>query len=231
MRRLAATLACDLRIQYRYGYPLAAACLALPWILVPALVPGATPDRLLPVFIVCNLLVNAFYFTAGLALLEKAEGTLAMRAASPLRPHEYLASKAATLGLLSLPATLAMVLLLRGPAFQPVLLLAGTAAACILLVFAGFIAASLAPTVPGFLLSSLLWVPAFLPPLLPGFGLADSPLLRIHPLDPPLALLRASFSGGGAGEIAYGLAGSAAWALVGLRGCKSAFERLRQAGE
>lgn len=228
MRRLAATLACDLRLQYRNGFLLAAALVALIWVLGLSQVPDAVLDRLLPAFLVSNLIVNTFYFTAGQVFLEKEEGTLAMRDATPLRPHEYLASKAATLALLSVAESLIIVLSVRGPAFQPVLFILGIAAAAALLVLAGFAAISRYPSVNEFLLPSTLWVAAFVPPFLPAFGLADGRWLRLHPLDPPLTLLRASFAGAGAGEIAYGLAASAAWALAGLLAGKGAFERLRR---
>lgn len=233
MRRLLATMACDLRLQYRHGFHLAAAAVAvaLGGVLILLRVPDGLLDRLLPAFVLGTLLITAFYGTAGQVLLEKSEGSLAMRDATPLRPHEYLAAKAATWALASVAASLIVVLAVRGPAFQPLLFLAGTAAAGTLLVFAGFAAVSFRPGAKGFLASSLLWVLALVPPCLPAFGFPDHLWLRLHPLAAPFALLRASFTGAGAGEIAYGLAASAAWALAGLRACKGGFVRLRQAGE
>jgi fluoroquinolone transport system permease protein len=231
MRRLLATLACDLRLQYRHGILLAAAGAALVWVLALLRVPDAVLDRRLPAFLLAHLLPVAFYLTAAQVIREKAEGSLAMRDASPLRPHEYLAAKALLGSLLSVAAGLAIALVVRGPVFRPLLLVLGAAAAGTLLVFAAFLAVSLRPAWKGFLPSSLLWVAACLPPFLPALGLGDGPLLRLHPLDGAMTLLRAAFTGAGTGEIAYGLAASAAWALVGLRACKGACERLRQAGE
>lgn len=196
-----------------------------------AKVSDAALDRLLPAFILSNLLINTFYFMAGLVLLEKTEGTLSMIDVTPLRPHEYLASKVATLVFLSILENLLIVLVARGPAFNPLPLMAGIAAGGALYVLAGFVAVSRYPTINEFLFPSFLYTLAFVPPFLPYFGLAESWWFHLHPLQAPLLLIQAAFRPIAAWETTYAIGYSLLWALIGLVACRWAFARIRRAPE
>jgi hypothetical protein len=97
MKRLLSTIRCDIRLQARNGFYHAAAFVAAFWTFALSRI---EPDHLvlwMPVFILSNILINTFYFMAGLVLLEKAEGTLIAQSVTPLRPWEYLVSKLVTL--------------------------------------------------------------------------------------------------------------------------------------
>lgn len=231
LKRLASTLALDMRLQYRHGIPYAAALAALIGIAGSIRLPDAALDRLLPVFILSNLILHAFYFASGLVLREKREGTLAMLDLTPLRPHEYLASKAATLVLLSGAANLAMVLAARGRGFQPLPLAAGMAAGGTLLVLLGFAAVSRVSSWKEFLLPSAAYVLVLLAPLLPQLGWAESRWFLLHPMQAPLTLIRAAFRPVAPWELAYGAGYSLLWSVIGLAACRWAFARLRETRE
>lgn len=228
MRRLAAALRCDIRIQYRNGFYAAAALVAAFWMLGLSRLPDAALARLLPPFLLSNLMINTFYFVAGQVLLEKDEGSLSMIDVTPLRPHEYLASKVGTLAFLSALESLLIALAACGPGFRIPPFLAGIAAASALLTLAGFIVVSRYDSINAFLMPSALVVLAFAPPFLPYFGFAESRWMFLHPLQAPLTLLRAAFETRPALEIAYGLAWSGLWAAAALLLCKRALVRMRE---
>lgn len=222
----------DVRLQYRNGFYYAAAFVAVFWMLGLARVPDATLDKLLPVFILSNLVINTFYFISGLVLLEKMEGTLTMLDVTPLRPLEYLSSKAATLVFLSLLENLVIVLVARGPEFRLLPLAAGIAAGGALYVLAGFVAVSRYPSINEFLFPSFLYILAFVPPFLPYLGLMESRwYFYLHPVQAPLLLVQAAFRPTAVWELAYGAGYSLLWAGLGLVACRSAFARLRRAPE
>ena len=81
--RIQATLLCDMRLQARNGFYYAAGAVAVITVVVLRLLPATDLRWLLPVMIVNNLIVNGFYFMAGLVLLEKAEGSIEAQIVTP----------------------------------------------------------------------------------------------------------------------------------------------------
>src|SRR5688572_31457208 len=125
MKRLMATIICDIRLQMRNGFYYAAAFVAAFWALALSRVPPELLTLWMPVLILSNLLINTFYFMAGLVLLEKAEGTLMAQRVTPLRVWEYLVSKVVTLTLLTVCESFLIVLFGYGPTFGAIALLLG----------------------------------------------------------------------------------------------------------
>ncbi|MBR9990063.1 MAG: ABC transporter permease, partial [Gemmatimonadetes bacterium] len=76
MRRLRATLLCDVRLQLRNGFYYATAFMLLVWALILAWLPAADLRWILPPLVLGNLVINTFYFLAALVLLEHDEGSL-----------------------------------------------------------------------------------------------------------------------------------------------------------
>ena len=83
MRRLAAALACDARLQYRNGFYAAAAFVAVALVLLLRWVPQGYLGWLMPALVLTNMQVNTFYFVGGLVLLEKGEGSLEALVVTP----------------------------------------------------------------------------------------------------------------------------------------------------
>ncbi len=173
---------------------------------------------ILPVIVLSNVQINAFYFLAGLVLLEKAEGTLQAQVVTPLEPAEYLGSKVATLTVLSVVENVALVLATVGPPAVDPALVAGIVLASVLFCFAGFLAVARYDSINEFLMPSFVYTVVLTLPLLPYFGLLESRLFDLHPLQAPLALLRRSFDPpGGPGPLALAVATCVAWtALAGF---------------
>ncbi len=213
--RIQATLLCDMRLQARNGFYYAAVVVAVITVVVLRLLPVADLRWLLPAMIVNNLIVNGFYFMAGLVLLEKAEGSIEAQIVTPLRSGEYLAAKVGTLALLSLVENVAITLAVTGFAFRPGLLLGGIVLGTALYALAGFVVVARYDGINTFLLPSVGYMLLLGLPLLTYFGIGQGTLvemiLLVHPLQPVLVLLRAAVEPAVPVMILYGLAAGAAW--------------------
>jgi fluoroquinolone transport system permease protein len=225
MRRLLATLACDVRLQFRNGFYYAAGFVVALWLLLVSQLPALDWGWLLPAVVLNNLVISTFYFLAGLVLLEKGEGTLEALVVTPLRRGEYLLSKVATLGVLALLENLAIVMALVGLRFGVLMLVLGTVLAAWIFCLVGFLAVIRYGSINEFLLPSMPYVIALFVPLLPYFGVVESPLFYLHPVYAPLLLLVAAFQPVDGWWIAYGIVYSAVWIALLHALAKRAFER------
>ena len=229
MKRLAWSILLDLRIQYRSGYPLWAALAAFLCILAFARIPQGDSDPLAPLSSLAFSLCTTLPMVILQALSEKREGTLALLDLTPLRPHEYLTSKAVSLAIPSLVCNTAMVVISRGPYFNPIPFWAGVAAAGILFAFLGFWIAAFARTAGKSLALGLIAALLLLAPYFPCPGSEPGRLLMAHPLAGPAALIRASYEPASLLEWAYGAGASLIWIGIALAACRKAFNRLRSA--
>jgi fluoroquinolone transport system permease protein len=193
VKRLWATMVCDVRLQVRHGFYYAAAVLLLFNVAILTQLPQETVAWLLPPFLLVNLLINCFYFVGGLMLLEKAEGTLAVQIITPLRPAEYLLAKVLTLSILSLAENGVMVALVWGINGAMVWLLLGLIAAASLLTCAGLIVAVRYAGINEYLMPSLLYTTLLTAPLFPYAGAGPAWLWAWHPLHGAFTLLQAPF--------------------------------------
>jgi len=194
VKRLWSTLRTDVRLQWRHGFYYAVLAVTVISVLLGRQISGASLALLLPLVIVNNLIINGFYFVAGLVLLEKGEGTLEAQIITPLRPDEYLASKAATLSLLSLLETVVLMLLTVGLPPRPLALVAGVLLGAAFFTLAGFIVVARYDSLNEYLLPSVVYAGALALPLLPYAGVGNdlvAALAYLHPLQAVLALLEA----------------------------------------
>ena len=83
-----------------------------------------------------------------------------------------------------------------------------------------------------FLFPSVVLVLALLLPLLPHFGVMSRVPFLLHPVEPPLALMRAAYQPAGGPELAYAVAGTLAWVAVSYMWARRQFVRfiVRAAG-
>jgi fluoroquinolone transport system permease protein len=190
MRRLAATVATDLRLQYRNGFYLATAFVLVISIVLVRALPRDIAALFLPVVIIGNVLINAFYFAGGLLLLERSEGTLLAQAVTPLRHAEYLAAKVATLTALCLLEGLLLAAATFGADSWLLPMAVG-----IMLIAALFCLTGIALVLPyrsinEFLLPSVLYSFALSIPLLGLIGVASPSWYVLHPMYGPMRLLQ-----------------------------------------
>jgi len=227
--RIRATCLVDLRLQARNGFYWAAAAVAILTIVMLRLLPTTNLAWLLPVMLINNLMVNGFYFMAGLVLLEKGEASLEAQIVSPLRSGEYLLAKVSTLALLSLVENGLITLTVVGPNVQLLLLSAGIVLGTAIFALAGFVAVARYDAINTFILPSLVYLLLLALPLLTYFGLGRAPLLDalmlLHPLQPILALLQGAITPTPGAQLIYGLMMSVAWVGIFAWWASRAFRR------
>jgi fluoroquinolone transport system permease protein len=212
--RLATTLRWEATLQARHHFYSVTAVVAIAWIGLVRLLPDAVrayPASVIPFFVLVNLQITAFYFSAALILLERAQGITAAFLTSPLRPGEQLWVKTLSLTALGTVENAVIVLFVFGPATQWAWLLAGTAFLAALYVLLGAAAVARHTALNTFLVPSVGWVTLCSLPLLSLFGLTPYWLFAWHPMTPPLLLLEASSRPLSLSLILIGAFGSAAW--------------------
>jgi fluoroquinolone transport system permease protein len=195
MKRLAWSIYRDFRIQLRTGYPWIAALIAVLGIAACARIPQGNSDARAAfaslAFSLCTTLPFLILQIAG----EKREGTWSLLDLSPLRPHEYLVSKAKSLAIPSLAMNTIFVLVSRGPYFNPLPFWIGLSFSGLLFTFIGFLCSAWGGS-PARSLGLAGAASAFL--LVPVFrfsGFTSTGWAALHPLAGPALLLRGSYAG------------------------------------
>jgi len=212
MKRFLATLRWDIQLQFRNGFYYASGFVAALFIILLRQLPENVNWGLWwPPVLLENLVINAFYFMAGLVLLEKREGTLEAQIITPLRNHEYLLSKVLSLALLSLLESVVIIIAVSG--FQFNFLWMGLGVLLLIAMYAlyGFVVVSRYDSINEFILPSALWVMWFSLPLLYYFDIWRHWILYLHPLQAPLVLMQAAYEPLPAWKIIYGLTYALFW--------------------
>ena len=231
-QRLLSTIRWDIQLQFRNGFYLVSAVVAVMFIIILKQLPDVDWALWWPVIILENLVVNSFYFMAGLVLLEKGEGTLEAQIVTPLRPSEYLISKVLSLGFLSLLESLVVVVVVSGFQFNWLLLSIGILFLIAFYGLYGFFVVARYDSIGEFILPSAIWVIWFSLPLLYYTGLWEHWLMFLHPLQAPLVLMQGAFMTIPTWQIVYGLLYSTLWVYITYVISHRAFHRfvIRKAG-
>jgi fluoroquinolone transport system permease protein len=229
MRAFATALRWDTVVQARNGFYWATAFVVLVvgglLLAVPAEA-RADGAAWVPALLAVNLLFTTFFFVAGLMLLERDEGTLTALAVSPFSPGRYLAVHVLTLTTLATVETAALVWIAFGRGGSWLLILCGTAALGTIYTGFGAAVATRYASVNALLLPASAVVTLLLLPLLPHFGLAPRALFLLHPIEPPLTVIRAAYGAGGPADLTFGVVGSAFWSALTFRWARQRVGRL-----
>ena len=220
--RYASTVILDLRMQMRYGFYYASVLTAVIMIVLLKQLPVKDMGFLIPVFLVGNLVLNTFYFVAGMVLFEKGEGTIQALSVTPLAIREYLASKVVTLTLLALVENFAIILLTYGPGFAMLPVLAGTIFMSAIYVLAGFAVVAKYSSISEYIMPSVIYVTALQVPLIDYLGVIRSPVFYLFPAQAPLILMGGHAD---AWHTAYGMGFSVIWIGVAYLLARRAFRK------
>lgn len=205
----------EMRLQQRYGMGVAAAFVAVSWIVILRLLPEASHVPLLPIVVVMDAAIFGFFLMTGMMFLEKSDRVLSALVATPLTARRYLATKIVALTLLALAACVAITAAVHGGATDWVALVVGVALVSVMTMLAGFILAARFNTINEYLLPSsavLLLVQA---PVFDHFGLWSSPAFYVLPPQAALVLVRGAFEPLALWEWVYGV-GYCVVTIVGL---------------
>jgi fluoroquinolone transport system permease protein len=207
----------DVIVQARNGFYWASAFLIIVISALLLFVPASArvnSSAWVPAILLINLQITTFFFVAGLILLERDEGMLSALAASPLSPSGYLVMRTISLTGLAAFETIAIVWIGFGISGSWSLILGGTAALGIIYTGFGAAVATRYDSVNALLLPASAFVALLLLPLLPHFGLAPRLPFVIHPLEPPMILIRAGYGVVDRIDVAFGIIGSFCWSAL-----------------
>lgn len=215
MKRFWSNVRWDIIRQFRNGFYYISGFVALMTILLLKQLGDVNWAVWWPPVILENLVINTFYFTAGLVLLEKGEGTLEAQIVTPMRPAEYLFSKVISLGVLSLLESLIVVVAVSGFDFNWLMLPLGILMLVGIYSLYGFFVVVRYDAIGEFILPSALWTIGFSLPLLYYFDLWPSPWLFLIPTQAPLVLMQSAFESLPLWQMAYGIGYSLLWIGIG----------------
>jgi len=223
--RYASTLKLDLRLQARHGFYYASALTAVILTVLIRQLPVENLGFLIPVFLIGNLMINTFYFVAGMVLFEKGEGTLQALSVTPLSVLEYLGSKALTLTLLTVIENFAIILLTYGPGFNVLPVLAGTILMSVIFVLIGFVVVARYDSISEYIMPSVIYTTALQLPLLDYLGIFESPAFYVFPTQATLTLMGSAFAPVEAWQVAYGIVYSLACAGIAYLWARRSFKK------
>lgn len=194
MRRLLSAIKYDLRLQFRHKFYHVYAIITALYVVAARFMPAEIKDIMLPVLIYSDPAMLGFYFVAALVLFEKDARSLQAVGATPLRPREYILSKAISLSVLSVLASAVLSLGVRGFDVNWPLLILGVGLTGMAYVIIGFIITVKHHAFNTFLMESILVTMVLNLPLLGVFNIYKTPLFYLLPAQPGISLIMQAFS-------------------------------------
>lgn len=224
MRTLAAVKQ-DVRFQVRHGFYYAYLLVCTVYVLFLHNVPDWMDSVSAMVLISADPGVLGFFFIGGILLLERGQGILENLFVTPLRIHEYLLSKAVSLGLLSVASSLAVMLFAFGGAFAVAPLLTGVVLSSVFFTLLGVTLAVRVKTVNGFLLTSTLYLTVLFVPIANVFGMWVTPWMKVFPTEAAMTLIGAAFADKEVWELAVAVTVLLVWIGIAYAWAYRAFYR------
>lgn len=216
----------DLRLQLRYGYYAAYIFVAVAYIALLRLLPSGPRALALPPMLLSEASIIGFFFAGTLLHLERTEGTLQALAVTPLPTATYLFAKMGSLSLLAAMVAVSIVWGVTATTSGTPLLAASAALTAAMFVAVGLAAAARFGSLERFAVWGGLGSSVFALPLLPYFGVMESPLWWAVPTQPALVLLARAL---GAGRVdpptPVVLALLAGWVLLAFVAAQYCLER------
>ncbi|MCL1792531.1 MAG: ABC transporter [Oscillospiraceae bacterium] len=179
--RFLSALTNDMRYQFKYGFYFLYSFISAIYVAALLICPAEYKKTAASIIILTDPAMLGTFFIGGIWLLEKNEGLHGFWGISPLRPMEYIISKAMSLSIVSTIASGLIILFgLREKMNYPALLASVFAGSMVFTVI-GLIIATYARSVNHYILiASLPAVFLTIPPILAAFGISY-PFLDILP--------------------------------------------------
>jgi fluoroquinolone transport system permease protein len=194
MKRLLSTIRFDVLFQFRHGFYYVYAVVSVLYILVLKSVGGELKEVLAAMMVFSDTSVLGFFFVGSIVILERDQNTLESLFVTPLRPYEYIISKAVSLTILSAVMSSVIMFVSFGKAFNPYPVLAGVILSSMFFTLVGIIVSVYSPNVNQYLMMTVPSMIVFFLPLLDYFGLVRTPVFYIFPTQAALTLIDGGFN-------------------------------------
>lgn len=179
--RFLSTFKNDVRFQMKYGFYFLYAFFSILYIAVLFLFPPEYRKTAAAVIVLTDPAMLGSFFIGGIWLLEKGEGLHSYYGISPVRPAEYIMSKALSMAIISTVSANLIIMTGLGEMADYVTLTIGVLTGSMFFTVAGLIIASYSRSVNHYMLIvSLFEVIVALPPILAAFGISH-PVLDLLP--------------------------------------------------
>jgi fluoroquinolone transport system permease protein len=225
--RISAALGRDLLVQYRARYVSAALAALAGWGIALRFTHGASEYILSPAFLFLNTFLLAFSLGVRQTVCERDAGILSALDLTPLRPHEFLAARCASLGLIVASQNPLIALVAGKPIASWTSLMLGICGEAVILILAAFLVVAYTPKGRAIITRLLASLLLLVPPLLPFFGFPSGAWLIVHPLQGPVILLQGAFFPLPGGTVATAALASGIWIACLLFACRKGFGKLR----
>jgi fluoroquinolone transport system permease protein len=193
MKKLIRTIAWDLKLAVTYQILTVAAAITLLYIVSFHIIPGNNLTPLLVILIFTDPTMLGFIFIGAMILFEKSAHTLEAVVVTPLKPWQYLWSKALSLTLISLACSLVMAIAGHGWNFNYLFFIPAVVFSSLLFIFIGFIGVARVNTFNQYIIIIPFFLTPAAIPLVSYLNLSDSFLFYLIPTQGSLLLFKASF--------------------------------------
>lgn len=179
--RFLSVLINDIRYQAKYGFYFLYAFISILYIAILFLCPESYRKTALALIILSDPAMLGYFFIGGIWLLEKGEGLHGYWGITPLRPIEYVLSKAVSLAVISVISAGFTAAITLGTSVNLFLLALDVFAGSMIFTVAGLFVASYARSVNHYmLLATPFAVFAITPPILAAFSITH-PIFWLFP--------------------------------------------------
>ncbi|MBN2609919.1 MAG: ABC transporter permease [Bacteroidales bacterium] len=203
--KLLKTIIWDLKFAIRYNIVTVAVVITALYTIIIKLVPGADIPEVVASLIFSDPTMLGFIFTGAMVLFEKDANTLQALAITPVKPWQYLWSKAVSLTLIALFCSFGITIIARGINANFLWLSLSVTLSSFLFIFIGFIGVSRVKTFNQYIILIPLFMLPTVLPLADFYGLYHTSLFYLIPTQGSLLLFKAAFKTATCFEIVYSL--------------------------
>ncbi|WP_437300184.1 ABC transporter permease [Sorangium sp. So ce426] len=224
MNRLLSTILWDLKLQARYNIVAVACVVTALYILLFRALPAAGTEEILVLLLYTDPSMLGFMFIGALVLFEKDANILRAITVTPLRRWQYLWSKAISLTLIAVPASVVMALAAGGAVANWGFLILAIVLSSLLFVMLGFTGVARVTTFNQYIIVVPLFLAPLCLPLLGLFGVMDAFWFYIIPSQASLILFEAAFRAVSPAKLAYAALYLALWIGIAYAAAARSFE-------
>jgi fluoroquinolone transport system permease protein len=219
----------EIILQFRYKIYFAALVVTLIWAVLLAPLKTEYKTVLVPFVLFIDLAILGFYFMGAMVLFEKGQNTIRALVVTPIRISMYIFTKLLAFAVLSLATSGILTVITYGIKVNWWLLLAGVVLNSVIYTLIGFITISWYDSISDYLIPSWLYLLLTQLPLIDYFHLVPNApwihwILFLHPMQGPLTLIKAAFTGSFIQNILLSLFSAAVWFVIFLMLAFRAFQ-------
>ena len=224
MNKLLSMVLWDLRLQARYNIVTVTCVVTALYVLVFRAVPAAREEDILILLLYSDPSMLGFMFIGALVLFEKDANILRALTVTPLRTSQYLWSKAISLTLIVVPASLVMGIAARGAGLSFGYLLLAVILSSLLFIMIGFSGVARVTTFNQYIIVVPLFLAPLCLPFLNLFGVTDTYWLYLVPSQASLLLFQAAYRAVPPVKLVYAVLYLALWIGLAYAAAARSFE-------